>query len=89
MNTIERTPKHSYFPSHLARSSAQWGKLNLERFSLRGQRSRPDNGDSSSGLQAEIAELRSIAADQRSLFDFLQEGLKVCPVGSAQCGRFA
>jgi RNA polymerase sigma factor (sigma-70 family) len=48
------------------RSSAEWYELNNELFTVRGKRPHPDKGDPGSGLQAEIAELQSIAKDERS-----------------------
>jgi RNA polymerase sigma factor (sigma-70 family) len=48
------------------RSSAEWYELNNELFTVRGKRPHPDKGEPGSGLQAEIAELQSIAKDERS-----------------------
>jgi DNA-directed RNA polymerase sigma subunit (sigma70/sigma32) len=48
------------------RSSAEWYELNNELFTVRGKHPHPDNGDPGSGLQAEIAELQSVAKDERS-----------------------
>jgi len=48
------------------RSSAEWYELNNDLFTVRGKRPHPDKGDPGSGLQAEIAELQSMAKDERS-----------------------
>jgi len=48
------------------RSSFEWFELNNELFTVRGKCPRPDNGDTGSGLQSEIAELQSIAKDESS-----------------------